>query len=92
MYQFLGERSKLTDEDLHILLDVDGLEDSDIERIIEFLLYYGFLGICYINEEPQYIYDVGYNMEILKTRMMKNRGAITYSLNPAFWNALNIQA
>lgn len=91
IYQFLGESSEFSNEDLRILLDVNSLQQKEIDRVIEFLLYYGFLGICYSDNEPQYIYDVGYNMEILKTRIAKNSNAIRFTLNPAFWPALNIQ-
>lgn len=90
IYQFLGENSEFTFEDLKILLDVNSLTEDEIIRVIEFLLYYGFLGIRYSGDEPQYIYDVGYNMEVFKTRISKNRNAITYIFNPAFWPALNI--
>lgn len=90
MYQFLGESSEYSNEDLRILLDVNSLTPNEINRVIEFLLYYGVLGVCYSGHDPQFIYDVGYNMEILKTRITKNTNAITYTLNPAFWPALNI--
>ncbi|WP_156820715.1 P-loop ATPase, Sll1717 family [Thioalkalivibrio thiocyanodenitrificans] len=91
MYQFLGEASEFSSDDLRILLDVNGLSREEIGHVIEFLLYYGFLGIRYADNDPQYIYDVGYNMEILKTRIQKNLNAITYTFNPAFWPALHIQ-
>ena len=92
MYQFLGESAELSSEDIRILLDVNSLTGDEIDRVIEFLLYYGFLGIRYAGGEPQYIYDVEYNMEILKTRISKNLNAISYTLNPAFWLALRIQS
>lgn len=91
MYQFLHEDSEYSAEDLPILLEMNDLSEEEIYRVIEFLLYYGFLGIRYAGGEPKYIYDVGYNMEILKTLIRKNLNAIKYTLNPAFWPALNIQ-
>ena len=92
MYQFLGENSEFSNDDLRILLDVNSLTPDEIDRVIEFLLYYGFLGIRYSEEDAQYIYDVGYNMEIFKTRLEKNKNAITYTFNPAFWSALTIRS
>ncbi len=91
MYQFLGESNEFSNDDLRILFDVNGLTAEEIDRAIEFLLYYGFLGIRCAGQDPQYIYDVGYNMEIFKTRIAKNLNAIMYMLNPAFWPALHIQ-
>lgn len=92
LYQFLGESAEFSSDDLRILLDVNELSLEEIGQVIEFLLYYGFLGIRYAASEPQYIYDVGYNMEIFKTRIRKNLNAIAYTLNPAFWPALHIQS
>lgn len=90
IYQFLGENSEFSGDDLRILLDVNNLTSDEVEHVIEFLLYYGFIGIRYADMEAQYIYDVGYNMEIFKTRIAKNKNAITYTFNPAFWPALHI--
>lgn len=91
IYQFLGESSEFTGDDLRILLDTNGLTSDQIDQVIEFLIYYGFLGIRYSDNEPQYIYHVGYNMEIMNTRIEKNKNAITYTFNPAFYPALHIQ-
>ena len=90
IYQFLGEEKEFSHEDLQILLESDLPDPQDLDKVIEFLLYYGFLGIKYLDEEEQYIFDVEYNMEILKTRINKNRKAISYVFNPAFWPALQI--
>ena len=90
IYQFVGESSEFSEEDLNILLDGPVSSNEVRWRIIEFLLYYGFLGIRYAEQDIQYIHHVGYDMQILQTRLSKNRGAIRYVLNPAFWPALNI--
>ena len=92
IYQFLGEEKEFSDEDLQILLDSDSLDAQKLEEVIQFLLYYGFLGVKYLEDEEQYIYDVEYNMEILKTRINKNKKAISYVFNPAFWPALQIES
>ena len=89
IYQFLGENKEFSYEDLEILLESDSLDADKLNKVVLYLLYYGFLGIKYLDDE-QYIYDVGYNMEILKTRIRNNRKAISYVLNPAFWSALQI--
>lgn len=91
IYQFLNESSEYSVDDLKVLLDINEMTSEEINQVTEFLLYYGFLGIRYASEEPQYIYDVGYNMEILKTLVRKNLNAITYVFNPAFWPALKIR-
>jgi len=90
IYQFLGETSSYTIEDISVLLQMHGIPPEKEKVLIEYLLYYGFLGIQYNDGETRYIYDVEYNMELLKTRLSKNRGAIKLVLNPAFWPALEI--
>ena len=90
IYQFLGEEKEFSNVDLQILLESDSLDAQELDKVIEFLLYYGFLGIKYLEDEEQYIYDVEYNMEILKTRIIKNKNAVSYVFNPAFWPALQI--
>jgi molybdopterin-guanine dinucleotide biosynthesis protein len=90
IYSFLGEDSEFSEEDLLVLFDINKIPSEKSQKVIEFLLYYGFLGIRYLEQEPQYIYQVGYDMQILKTRISKNKGAISYMLNPAFWPGLNI--
>ena len=92
IYEFIGENSIFSREELEILLYVSGTDSNVTDRIIEFLVYYGFLGIRYASENAQYIYDVGYDMQILRTRIKKNANAIAYVLNPAFWPALEIEA
>lgn len=92
IYRFLGEGKEFSREDLDILLELDSFDENKIDQIIQFLLYYGFLGVKYLTNEEQYIFDVGYNMEILKTRVSKNKNAVTYIFNPAFWPALQIDS
>jgi hypothetical protein len=90
IYNFLGESTEYTHEELKILLDNGELTPDDTDKVIEFMLYYGILGISYAGNDPQYIFDIGYNMEIFKTRITKNLAAIRFTLNPAFWPALHI--
>jgi len=92
IYQFLGENSEFTNDDLTILLDINNIKPEKHAKVIEFLLYYGFLGIKYLDQDTQYIFHVGYDMELLRTRITKNREAIRYVLNPVFWPALEISA
>ncbi|MCA1547740.1 hypothetical protein I6F36_13010 [Bradyrhizobium sp. BRP19] len=58
--------------------------------MIEYLLYYGFLGIKTGAENTRYIFDVGYDMRLFKTLISKNEGTVGYILNPAFFPALNL--
>lgn len=91
IYQFLGESSSFTAEELKIIFDMNSIEEDMKPDILNFLLYYGFLGIKYSTNDPVYIYNVGYNLQILLTRISKNAAATCFVLNPAFWPALGIE-
>lgn len=90
IYQFIGERSSFTEDELKLMLEINNIAAEKMNLVIEFLLYYGFFGIKYLDKDTEYIFNVGYNMQILKTRIKKNAKAITYILNPAFWPGLGI--
>lgn len=90
IYQFDGEDSDFTIDELHILLDSELGSAEKAGEIIDFLLYYGFLGIMQGVGEPQYIYDCGYDMRLLRTRIEKGGSSVNYVLNPAFWPALKV--
>lgn len=57
--------------------------------MIEFLLYFGFIGVRIRDAEPKYIYTVGYDMKMLKVLIEKAGDAVVYMLNPAFHPGLN---
>lgn len=91
IYQFIGESFEFTCEELLLILEINNIPQEKTEEIIDFLLYYGFFGLKYSDKETQYIFNVGYNMQILKTRLNKNKLAIKFEMNPAFWPGLGIQ-
>jgi hypothetical protein len=61
------------------------------ERLIDLLLYYGFLGLPEAGGRCTYIYDTQYDMEILKALAGKAGRAPTYRIHPAFWRALRVK-
>lgn len=91
LYQFVGELSEMSSEGLEALLDRHQLGDEERGKAIEFLLYFGFLGIRLGKEDPRYIYDVGYDMKIIDAILRKNQKRVQYVLNPAFWSALEVR-
>ncbi len=73
---------------LQTLLTEHGVPPSEYEHVLEFLLYFGFLGIRVGEDVPLYIYDVGYDLSILRAVYRKKHRAARLVLNPAFWPAL----
>jgi hypothetical protein len=67
-----------------------GVPADKIAKVIEFMLYYGFLGVKTGDEMPRYIFDLGYDMKLLKVLVDKSKGNFQYVLSPAFHPGLNL--
>ena len=91
IYHFIGEKCSYSDSELRAIVKESGVQNDKMEKIIEFLLYYGFLGVQYGKAEPSYIFEMGYDMRKMKVLIRKNAGALRYIINPAFWPGLGIR-
>ncbi|WP_417766262.1 P-loop ATPase, Sll1717 family [Spongiibacter tropicus] len=90
LYSFIGSSSKISMEDAHKVLSEDaGIESSMIPKLVDILLWYGFLGIS-VDGESKYIYDLNYNMKLLQGMARKQKGEKPFVINRAFWPALMI--
>jgi hypothetical protein len=90
LYHFIGEGDEFAPAPLKKILRGAEIPEDRIESVIEFLLYYGFLGIKVSGETLRYIFDVGYDMKLLKVLATKNEQSLSYVLNPAFYPGLNL--
>jgi len=90
LYHFIGEGDRFDRSRLQAILKGAGIPEVRIDSVLEFLLYYGFLGIKVGNENARYIFDVGYDMRLLKVLISKNEPSVSYVLNPAFSPELNL--
>lgn len=59
------------------------------EKVLDFLLYYGVLGIRIKNQEL-FIFGVNYDLKMLKIRAERGIEDTRYILNPAFWPTFGI--
>jgi hypothetical protein len=91
MYEFVDEPSEMSEAELCLLLETHGVEKDSRARVIDFLLYFGFLGIRVGHEDAKYVFDVGYDMGILNAFFRKNCERALLVLNPAFWPALEVK-
>jgi len=89
LYAFISSSPNLNEDQLVQVLQNFSIAEPAIKRIIELLLWYGFLGLS-INREQKYIYDFHYNMKLMQGVIKKNSGFIYY-INPAFWPSLMIE-
>jgi len=90
IYHFIGEGDHFIQDHLEGLIAGADVPARKIDQVIEYMLYYGFLGIKAGNQNPRYIFDVGYDMTLLKVIAAKAKADMTYVLNPAFQPGLNI--
>jgi hypothetical protein len=54
--------------------------------------YYGVLGVRKIGEDVIYIYDVNYDVEMLRVRIRKWGTSTKYVVNPSLWPALKVKS
>jgi hypothetical protein len=87
LYHFIDTPEELDQSHLEVLVKSAGIEAADVEKVIDFLLYYGILGVRSSNDQVHYIYSVNYDLKFLKIRAARDR-AFLYVINPAFTPAL----
>ena len=92
VYEFSEENAEFSHDDLSTLVQCIGLDQASSERLINFLLYYGVLGVRKTGEDTIYIYDVNYDIEMLRVRIRKWGGSTKYIVNPALWPALRVKS
>lgn len=90
LYQFLDASSELSKKELYKLIVEAGVSESDAEKVIEFLIYYGVIGLRTADRDL-YIYDVDYDNRKLAVRIDRAGDSVRFCINPAFWPALSIQ-
>jgi len=88
IYHFIGEGETFSRDRLENICGGAGIAADKIGNTIEFLLYYGFIGIQH-NAGSTYIFNVNYDMKHLKVLVAKAGTNVTYVLSPAFHAGLN---
>lgn len=90
IYHFIGEGQEFDQGRLESILSGAGVPADKIEKVIQFMLYYGFLGVKTGGENLRYIFELGYNMKLLTALAMEGKDNLSYVLNPAFHPGLNL--
>lgn len=86
-YSFIGSSDLLTQEEVEGILVPLNLSLPPT-RIIEFLLWYGFLGVIDAQGRPVFIYDRAYDFRRLEAERGPTSDEVLYSINPAFLRGL----
>lgn len=90
IYHFIGEGQSFDRRRMESILSGAGVSADKTAKVIEFMLYYGFLGVKTGQEAARYIFDVGYDMKLLTVIAAKAKDDLIYELNPAFHPGLNL--
>jgi hypothetical protein len=90
IYHFIGEGQEFEHGRLESILNGAGVPSDKTGKVIEFMLYFGFLGVKKGVENPRYIFDLGYDMKLLTALAIKAKSNLTYVLNPALYTGLNL--
>lgn len=92
LYAFVGSSKELRREDLLQVLAGHSISPTDVDAIVNLLLWFGFLGFIWTDGSQRYIYSFHYNMKVLQGshNVLLNNGVI-YVINPAFHPALGVR-
>jgi hypothetical protein len=90
LYHFLDAAALMTASELSALIASAGIDPDGVRRIIDFLIYYGVLGLRN-HEGDLFIYRANYNPKMIEARAQRTGERAMYVVNPAFWPALNIK-
>jgi hypothetical protein len=89
VYAFHGASQTLSRSEVEGSLGRAGVSDEEMDRAIELLLWYGFLGVCmHATKDSQFSYEVRYNLRRLEHAIESGQGVFT--VHPAFRAALSI--
>jgi hypothetical protein len=90
LYEFLDENRLFSEAEIKSVIRRLVPDDESIEKVIDYLLYYGVLGIEDVHGESKYIYDYSYNMKLIRGRLKKAGNNAKFVVNIALWPALGL--
>lgn len=91
LYQFIDAPAQMSEQHLRSLIQYGGIEDHETGKVIDFLLYYGIVGVRTSEDQIHYIYNVNYDLKVLQVRAARISEGAVYVMNPAFRPALGIR-
>jgi hypothetical protein len=79
-YAFIGVSTHLTPSEVGFVLRNAGIAADQQQKVIELLLWFGFLGIYVYPDEERYSYQFEHNLQKMRTGITD----FTYTIHPAF--------
>lgn len=90
LYYFMDAEREISAAEFEALLERARVDPADYQTAIDFLLYYGVVGLG-VGDYELYIYNVNYDSKALRIRAELEGDNVRYVINPAFCQALGIQ-
>jgi len=87
-YFFIGKPEILTATEIESVINNAGIEITTT-KLIDILLWYGFLGVAKSDDKKVFIFDCGYDFRRLEVHREANEEAL-YCVNAAFLKGLEI--
>ncbi len=81
-YKFIGKGDTFTPQEI---IEIIGPVSVSPDRVIDLLVWYGFLGIPGADGRPIFIYDRYYDMRRLEADKARQADDLLYVVNPAFF-------
>lgn len=91
LFAFITSKSEMSLETLKQTIENQTKDNSITDRIIDLLLWYGFIGIKRDEHETIYIYSINYSLQILKSLISKKSAEVIFVINSGFWSSLLIE-
>jgi hypothetical protein len=83
-YAFIGYHPVLTASEVSIALIEAGVRQTEVDKVRDLLLWFGFLGIFVYPEEERYSYQFEHNLQEMKGGIR----SYSYCIHPAFRKSL----
>jgi hypothetical protein len=91
LYEFIEAPAVMSGIEVRDVL-LKAVGETDWEKILDLLFWYGFLGFVREDGEAAYIYSVKYDMRRLRGLVQKKGlDHAALRINPAFWRALEVR-
>jgi hypothetical protein len=89
LYYFMDAKTEMSRSELGGVLDAASVERADHALVLDFLLYYGVIGLR-TRAGDQFIFNVNYDPKVLQIRSELEGDAARFVMNPAFLPALGL--
>jgi hypothetical protein len=84
-YAFIGVKTHVSEADIKSCLGTGGVDLADQQRVLDLLLWFGFLGIPVYPDEERYSYQFQHDLKKMRSGVGTQSG---YCIHPGFRSAL----